>query len=151
MSISIHITGDTPDQLREALASLAAAMGGAHTFAARLDAAEVAPDEKSAKLVVTSEVASDPLPPPAEAPDTAPAAPVVQANVVKELTPAEMRDKGTEMLVMLYNRDPARLPELNQIRAKYGVKKFGDVPDDAAQAFYKDAMLIANGTGEVAA
>jgi len=54
-------------------------------------------------------------------------------------------------LMALFNRDPAKLPEINDIRSKYGVKKFGDVPDDQAQAFYADAMLLSNGTGEVAA
>jgi len=155
MTISIHITGENPDQLRDMLASLAAAMGGGYTMAAKLEAAEVAPDEKSATLVINSPVAADPPPPPDSTPDDA--APdtsimaFVQANVIKELTPNEMRSKGSDMLMMLYNRDPDSIGGLNALRTKYGVKKFSDVADDQAKAFYTDAMLLANGTGEVAA
>ena len=163
MSISIHITGNTPAEVKEALAAMAAAMGGSDVLAARLVAAEVAPDQTSAKIAVTSSVAENPPKEPEDAPKpvepvypaapatTEPATPSVRANVVKELSPAEMRAKGSDMLMVLFNRDPAMLPQINAIRSKYGVKKFGDVPDDQAQAFYADAMLLSNGTGEVAA
>lgn len=158
MSISIQITGNSPEEVKRALVAMAAAMGGTDVLASRLVAAEIAPDQTSVKIAVASSVAENPPKEPAGAPKPSePAAPVsspaaaVQANIVKELSPAEMRAKGSDMLMVLFNRDPAKLPEINAIRSKYGVKKFGDVPDDQAQAFYADAMLLANGTGEVAA
>lgn len=170
MTISIKIEGNTPDELREAVLAVAAAFGGAGALADRLVGVNADPAEPGAATLVVRKPRVSP-PEPDSNPHTEPdreaqhdAAPTtartepepepeqkVAANVKKELTPAEMRTQGSDMLMQLFNRDPSKLPDLKKIQTKYGVKKFGDIPDDKAQAFYADAMLIANGTGEVAA
>ena len=145
MTLSIQITGNTPEELATALRSLAAAFGGGPALAEKIVAASVSDDQTTANVTLET-----PQPAPGPEPDGKDA-PEVKANVKQDLSPAEMRDKASETLMMLYNRDPNSLQAIKALQDKYKVKKFPDVPLDQAQAFYADAMLLANGTGEVAA
>lgn len=147
MSITIKISGETPAELIHALTTLAEAFGGGEAFRKALVGAQVAADEKSILVAVGASAAPTPEPPPATA--APPEAPT--ANVVKDLTPAEMRQKGSDMLLAMFNRDPTTSGVLSKIQKKYAVGKFSEIPDDKAQEFYNDALLAANGTGEVKA
>lgn len=147
MTLSIQITAETPEGLRKALIKLAAEFGAPPAALT----SRVSPEQ------TTTEVHVAPAQTP---PDVAMAghgegksteAPAQAVNVVKELTPAEMRVKGSDALLQLFNKDPSVGPKLGALQAKYSVKKFADIPDDKAQDFYTDAMLLVNGTSEVKA
>jgi hypothetical protein len=162
MTITITLNADTPEDLTRMIRTLAETMGGGPAFAATIVAAEVSDDQKSATIKTKKKAAPDPLPPGELAPVQAPTAETTadiaeaiaaapQANVVKQMTPAEMRSAGSDMLMVLFNREPASLTKIKDIQAKFGVKMFSDIPDDRAQEFYNDALLTANGTAEKAA
>jgi len=147
MTLSIQITAETPEGLRKALVKFAAEFGAAPAALT----ANVSPEQTATTITVAPAPATAP-----EHPDVAMAGhgengPKAEVNVVKELTPHEMRVKGSDMLLQLFNKDPSVGPKLATLQNKYGVKKFADVPDDKAQAFYTDATLLVNGTGEVKA
>lgn len=156
MTITITLNAETPEDLQRMIRTLAQTMGGGPEFASTIVAAEVSDDQKTA-TIKTRKKSPDPLPPATEAEpegETLPppeAAPAPQANVVKTMTPAEMRTAGSDMLMVLFNREPASLSTIKDIQAKFGVKMFSDIPDDKAQEFYNDALLAANGTAEKAA
>jgi hypothetical protein len=161
MSITIQISADTPEDLQRMLREMASAFGGGHALAPRLSAAQV-PDDKTAVVTIEPPAPAqpdtpEPSPPTEASPPLPPAGSDEQsgeappANVVKAMDPAEMRQKGTDMLMKLFNQDPAKMEVLRRLQAKFGVKMFKDIPDDRAQEFYNDALLAANGTAEKAA
>lgn len=82
---------------------------------------------------------------------SAPAAPVASAeaapdhSTMQALSPAEARAKGIEMATGHFARNPACLPQIQQISVKYGVSYFADIPDDKAHAFLADVTLLVNG------
>jgi len=146
MTISIQISAENPADLQTAIRALADAFGGGEAFTRALVGAQVATDEKSV-ILATDTTPQGPAPEPPPPPQAEPTPP--KANVVTELTPAEMRQKGSDMLLAMFNRDPTTQPILTKVQNKYGVRRYSEIPDDKAQEFYNDALLAANGTGEV--
>lgn len=77
------------------------------------------------------------------------AAPAVDANAMKNLSPADARNKGIAMVTAFFASNPACLPQVQQISAKYGVGQFADIPDAQAHAFLADISLLTSGAGQV--
>ncbi|MBN9348274.1 MAG: hypothetical protein J0I48_19100 [Devosia sp.] len=155
MSFSLQINADNPEDLKRSLEALAAAFGGVENFARHMRKAEVTTDGITAEMGPPEVVA---LTPPDTAPATAPIAPLSTAtteeqpppgNVVKELTIPERRSAGVKMLLDLFNKDQRVMPQLANLQAKYGVKKFDEISDDRVPDFYNDVLLTVNGTAEV--
>lgn len=148
MTLTIQINADTPDELARAVQALAKQFEGVPHTAAIVGANA---DLTTVKVAVDPTVLP-PLPPATTQPtagDTAGSTePAPQANVVKDKSPAEMRSEATMMLMALFNRDAANATVLRKLQAKFGVKKFDEIPDNRAQEFYQDALLATNGTTE---
>lgn len=70
----------------------------------------------------------------------------VLADLGIDLTPAEKRAKGRQMLLALVASQPARSDECKALLGKYGVKTFAEVSDDRSAEFLADALLIVNST-----
>lgn len=146
MPFTLQINADTPDDLKRQLDALAAAFGGNKELAAHIVAAKVTDTGVTALVAPPAEEpAKLEAPLAAQAPDTPP-----PANVVKELTIEERRKGGTKMLLELFNKNQTVMPQLAALQRKYGVKKFDDIGDDKVPDFYNDALLLVNGTAEVA-
>nr|WP_321525817.1 hypothetical protein [uncultured Cohaesibacter sp.] len=69
------------------------------------------------------------------------------ADVVKDMTPAEARDKGIQMVQQHYATHPEIAAEMPSLMTKYGVQMFVDVKDEDAHAFLADVRLLVNGNG----
>jgi hypothetical protein len=69
----------------------------------------------------------------------------VADKTVEDLSPADARNKAIKIMQKLYSADAAKIDLLVSLQGKYGVTKFGDVPDDKAHAFLADAVLAENG------
>ncbi|WP_319495983.1 hypothetical protein [uncultured Cohaesibacter sp.] len=69
------------------------------------------------------------------------------ADVVKDMTPAEARDKGIQMVQQHYATHPEIAAEMPALMTKYGVQMFVDVKDEDAHAFLADVRLLVNGNG----
>lgn len=90
---------------------------------------------------------------PQELPDEPAATPVDEAAAADEpelplqmldpnLKPEDMRVKGRQMLLDLVKTSKDHEPAIKRLVAKYGVKSFLEVPDDKAQEFLADAMML---------
>lgn len=159
MSLTITLNADTPEDLIRMLRTLNTALGAeADRVSDRITRIDfgVNPAPGAGPLIADvglAQPAPTPTPtPPPPAPDTANTPTVNVAVPPDNLTPAEMRQKGSDLLMQFFNRDPAGAqPHLVAVQKKFGVKKFDAVPDDRARDFYTDAVLISNGTGAAAA
>lgn len=151
MNINLTIIANDPTELQHALQALAGIY--AQTAPALAEPVAAVRPKKGAKTVtVELPVTAAPVDIGEEAAAPVEATPEEAAKsdtLVKELSPKDMRDAGTKLLMELYNRDQNTMPELSRLQAKFSVKKFSDIKDDDAKAFYTEALLVTNGTGEV--
>jgi hypothetical protein len=94
-------------------------------------------------------------PPPTETGDGAAALGLVSPPVAladpqtAELSPADARTKGIEMVQKHYVTHPASLPAITAIQTKFVVAQFSAIADDKAHQFLADVMMLVNGTGAV--
>lgn len=109
-----------------------------------------APVEDSPSLDALDAAMSEPAPLPTDTPNNPePELPLEALSVT--MKPEEMRVRGREMLLNLVKETKEHEPAVKALVAKYGVKTFLEVPDDKAQEFLADAMmLVAATTAEVA-
>lgn len=159
MALTLTLNADNPDDLFRMLRalnhSLGAPPGQVSDKIASIDFGAVpggGPLMADVALAPPAPPVAPPDPPKAADPEPAPTPAVNVAVPPDAMTPAEMRQKGSDLLIQFFHRDPAAAqPHLIAIQTRFGVKKFETVPDDRAQEFYQEAVLASNGTGAVAA
>jgi len=156
-AITISIQGDTPDDLKRMVNTLAEAFGGADAFVDRVaDIATTGDDQTPARADVTLTGPATEKPekerPEKEQEPEGEAHEGVEAGAVKDMEPAEMREKGISLMMqhMAADKSGKARDDLSKLQKKFGVKLFKDISDDQAEAFLMDARMIANGTAEVA-
>jgi uncharacterized membrane protein len=142
-NIVIRIEGSSMAEVQRAIFALAAELGGGNIESVTSDAdapkADVKVKTRSKAVKAAKEVVDEPV---QDEPKTEAPAP---EGVVTDMTPAQARTEAIRLVTDFYASTPNAMPQITKVQTKYGVTKFGDVPDEKAHSLLADVRLLAAG------